>query len=121
MTGRRATTMLFLPAALALAGCTNASEDREAQDHIPGSDPDAIERHIYVCSDRRSYLVDVFRDGLTIDLTPPDGKPLRLSAFSQDPTYVGNGITARISGPVLHLERANRPVLTCRQKLGGRG
>lgn len=118
MTGRPTSAIFFLLAALACSGCSASSEDRyqRDRDHIPGSDPDAIGRHIYSCSDGRTYSVDVFKDDLTIDLSPPNDKPMRLTAFSQDLTYVGAGITARIARPEMLIERASRPALRCRRE-----
>ncbi|WP_447954104.1 hypothetical protein [Sphingopyxis chilensis] len=118
MTGRSATTIFFLLAGLACSSCSDLSEDRDEREreHIPGSDPDAIGRHIYACNDGRNYSVDLFEDGLTVDLSPPDDKPMRLAAFSQGMTYVGAGITARISGLEMQIERADRPALRCRRK-----
>lgn len=113
MTGRPTSAIFVLLAALAGSSCSVSSEDR---DHIPGSDTHAIGRHIYTCSDGKAYSVDVFEGGLTVDLSPPNDKPVRLTAFSQDLTYVGAGITARITGSKMQIERANRPALRCRRR-----
>lgn len=121
MTESRPTAIFVLLAALACSSCSDASELRAGgeRDHTPGSDPDSIGRYIYVCDNGANYSVDLFEGGLTIDLSAPNERPLRLSAFAQDQTYVGAGITARISGGEMDIQRVDRPALRCR-KAGGK-
>lgn len=76
MIDRPTSAILGLLAALASSGCSASPEDR---DHIPGSDPDAIGRHVYTCSDGKAYSVDVFEGGLMVDLSPPS--PCDLQRF----------------------------------------
>lgn len=101
--------------------CSDTSKRRAGgeRDHTLGPDPDSVGRDIYVCDNGANYAVDLFKGGLTIDLSAPNERPVRLSAFAQDQTYVGAGVTARVSGREMDIQRINRPALRC-QRTGGR-
>ncbi len=100
-----------------LASVTACSADpdaaRDDRDHIDGDRPNVIGRHIYDCEAGGRWAVDFLTDGLTVDLGPEGAPAIRLSAPAQGLSYVGEKITARISGREMHIRRSNKAPLTC--------
>ena len=101
---------------VSVAACSaDPDPARDDRDHIDGDRPNVIGRHIYDCAAGGRWAVDFLTDGLTVDLRPDGAQVTRLTAPAQGLTYVGDKITARISGQEMHIQRSEKPPLTCQR------
>lgn len=99
---------------VSVAACSaDPDPARDDRDHIDGDRPNVIGRHIYDCDVGGRWAVDFLTDGLTVDLRPEGAPVIRLTAPAQGLTYVGEKITARISGREMHIQRSDMAPLTC--------
>lgn len=101
---------------LGLASCADKpAPSPNDGDHVIDRKPNVIGRHAYLCDKGRRWWVDFLSDGLTIDLAREGEAPVRLTAPAQGLSYVGDKITARITGREMHIERSNKPPLLCQR------
>jgi len=72
--------------------------------------------HPYQCDNNRTFLVDFTDKGLSIELRPDENAvPIVLAASAPGLQYVGDTMSATISGSKIKIEEGDKPPVSCRK------
>lgn len=110
-------------ATLVLAGCSSGQPRTQSEEELHAIGPNGLDvghPHVFLCPNTERLLVDFGRDGLSLRIRQPEGRPsIILFAPAQGTAFRGGGLQVRLNGRELRIVASNGPVRTCLRQTKG--